>query len=370
MLNNLRSKFDPIFERIGGGFAKLGFGPNFWTWLGLVFSVISAFMFSLHSPAIGVGWYTATVLGGIFLLIAGFFDAIDGAVARATNKTSPLGGFLDSVIDKVSEIIIFIGIMVGNLTNPVLVLVTLSLSILISYTRARAEAMGIDLKGRGIAERAERILIIAILGFIPFRDNISVALWIISILAIVTVLERLKVVAASYGVSLFSAKTMSEMFSRDISQIETNRPSSSSKFNTQPPSSVDKITKNVKDFLESPDKKPTSKPSSSTSTTSSPSSQDKIKFLDKTDPNETGRNVAQIIFDQENEDKKMPKPTQTTTTTTTSKPSNKPTSDNKTAEGKTVEAAEAAALEAAVTDAASKEKQEAVDKKTDEDKKQ
>lgn len=350
MLNNLRNKFDPIFEKIGRGFARLGFGPNFWTWLGLIFSIISAFMFSLHSPAIGADWYTATVLGGIFLLIAGFFDAIDGAVARATNKTSPLGGFLDSVIDKVSEIIVFIGIMIGNLTNPVLVLVALSLSILISYTRARAEAMGVDLKGRGIAERAERILIIAILGFIPFHDNISFALWIISILAIVTVLERLKVVASSFGISLFSTKTMSEMFSRDISQMQTSRPSdNTSKFNTEPSSSISKITKNVKDFLESPDEKPsrnTGTSSSSTSTTSKEdisSSQDKIKFLDKTDPNETGRNVAQILFEQESEDKKLVKPTTTSTT-----------SNNKQVEAKTIEAAEAAALEEAVTDSETK----------------
>ena len=102
---------------------------------------------------------------------------------------------LDSVIDKVSEIIIFIGILIGNFTNPVLVLVTLSLAILVSYTRARGEAIGVDLKGKGIAERAERILILSILAFIPFKDNISVALWIISILAIITVLERLKIVS-------------------------------------------------------------------------------------------------------------------------------------------------------------------------------
>ena len=114
--------------------------------MGLILSIISAIMFSLHSPSIGVNWYTATVLGGIFLLIAGFFDAIDGSVARVTKKTSALGGFLDSIIDKVSEIIIFIGILIGNFTDPVLVFVTLSLAILVSYTRARAEAIGVDLK--------------------------------------------------------------------------------------------------------------------------------------------------------------------------------------------------------------------------------
>ena len=215
MLNNLRNKFDPLLEKVSIGFASLGFGPNFWTWMGLILSIISAIMFSLHSPSIGVNWYTATFLGGIFLLIAGFFDAIDGSVARVTKKTSALGGFLDSIIDKVSEIIIFIGILIRNFTDPVLVLVTLSLAILVSYTRARAEAIGVDLKGKGIAERAERILILSILAFIPFRDNISVALWIISILATITVLERLKIVSEIFGLPLFSSQTFRQIFQRE-----------------------------------------------------------------------------------------------------------------------------------------------------------
>ena len=93
VLNNLRNKFDPLLEKVGIGFANLGFGPSFWTWMGLILSIISAIMFSLHSPSIGANWYTATFLGGLFLIIAGFFDAVDGAVARVTKKTSALGVF-------------------------------------------------------------------------------------------------------------------------------------------------------------------------------------------------------------------------------------------------------------------------------------
>jgi phosphatidylglycerophosphate synthase len=101
VLNNLRNRFDPIIEKVGRVFASLGFGPSFWTWIGLGLSIISAIMFSLHSPAIGVDWYTATFLGSLFLLLAGFFDIVDGAVARVTKRTSALGGYLDSVLDKV-----------------------------------------------------------------------------------------------------------------------------------------------------------------------------------------------------------------------------------------------------------------------------
>lgn len=317
MLNNLRNKFDPMFEKVGRGFASLGFGPSFWTWIGLILSIISAIMFSLHSPAIGVDWYTATFLGAIFLIIAGFFDAVDGAVARVTKRSTPLGGYLDSVIDKVSEIIVFVGIMIGSFTNPVLVLVGLGLSLLVSYTRARGDGLGIDLKGKGIAERAERILIIAILGFIPFADNISVAIWIISILSAITVLERLKVVSAKLGMPLFSAQTFREIFQRNPEYEGVADGTKISRLN-EPPTSLSKLTKNVNDYLD----KPTSKKTESTSTTStstttttsrpaettkqdtkpSTTTRPRADYLDKTDPNETGRNVAQIVFSQDKEE--------------------------------------------------------------------
>ena len=319
VLNNLRNKFDPILEKVGVGFANLGFGPNFWTWLGLILSIISAIMFSLHSPSVGVNWYTATLLGGIFLIIAGFFDAIDGTVARVTKRTSALGSFLDSIIDKVSEIVIFIGILIGNFTNPVLVLVTLSLSILVSYTRARAESMGIDLKGKGIAERAERILILSILAFIPFRDNISVALWIISILAIITILERLKIVSAVFGVPLFSIQSFSQNFKRDsmtgstystsgsqnTTEFDNDKPTSSSPASTASSKSgasvSSKLSDSVREILHKPDTKKDEKLNEETK----PYKTEKANFLDKTDPNEMGRNTDQIIYELENEDKKM-----------------------------------------------------------------
>jgi archaetidylinositol phosphate synthase len=313
VLNNLRNKFDPLLERVSIGFASLGFGPNFWTWMSLILSIISAIMFSLHSPSIGANWYTATLLGGIFLIIAGFFDAIDGAVARVTKKTSAFGGFLDSIIDKVSEIVVLIGVLIGNFTNPVLVLVTLSLAILISYTRARAESIGVDLKGKGIAERAERILILSILAFIPFRDNISVALWIISILAIITILERLKIVSEIFGVPLFSIQTFRQIFQREDMtnrdyKLGSNRSDSSSNTNSRPSSAKSSI--NTKEVESRPEIKRDIKTEESKSKTLP-----KANFLDKTDPNETGRNVAQLIFEQEEEDKKAPTKPATTTST-------------------------------------------------------
>ena len=248
-------------------------------------------------------------LEAFFLIIAGFFDAVDGAVARVTKKTSALGNFLDSVIDKVSEIIVFIGILIGNFTNPVLVLVTLSLAILVSYTRAKGDSIGVDLKGKGIAERAERILILAILAFIPFKDNISVALWIISILAIVTILERLKIISEVFGMPLFSIQTFSQIFKRE----DMSNQSFSSFSNYNRDQSTTKLPSNNKEFLNKQDNKKDLK-----SDESKYNSAPKASYLDSTDPNETGRNTAQIIFEQEKEDKKtLGKSTTSSTTTTT-----------------------------------------------------
>ena len=342
MLNNLRERFDPILEKVGRGFASLGFGPSFWTWIGLGLSIISAIMFSLHSPAIGVDWYTATFLGSLFLILAGFFDLVDGAVARATKRTSPLGGYLDSVLDKVSEIVVFVGILIGNFTNPVLVLVALSLSMLVSYTRARGEGLGVDLKGKGIAERAERILIIVILGFIPFQDNISVALWIISILSLITVLQRLKVVCAKFGTPLFSIQTFRDMCSRNH-DYELSSGTMTSRLN-EPPTSLSKITKNVNDYLDKTDNKKTkntdgTSKSTTTSSTlpppppSAPKPETKAQFLDSTDPNETGRNVAQIVFEHEGEDeiyKKFTKSNAASSSTSNTDSSNSDTASSST----------------------------------------
>jgi hypothetical protein len=169
------------------------------------------------------------------------------------------------------------------------------------------------LKGKGIAERAERILILSILAFIPFRDNISVALWIISILAIITILERLKIVSAIFGVPLFSIQTFKQIFQREDM---TNRdytlgsnPSDSSS-NTNSKLSPAKSSINTKEVESRPEIKKDTKIEESKSKTLP-----KANFLDKTDPNETGRNVAQLIFEQEEEDKKAPTKPATTTST-------------------------------------------------------
>ncbi len=176
-------------ERLGSRFASTGFSANFWTAIGLIVSVIAGAVYSSH--AIGTFWYLAAVLGGVLLLISGFFDMIDGTVARITGKSSKKGAFLDSSFDKVAETVIFLGIAAGGLAQPVWTLLALAMSLLVSYTRARAESLGVELKGIGIGERAERLLIVALVGLIPHRDALSWAMIIVSVVAGITLAQRI-----------------------------------------------------------------------------------------------------------------------------------------------------------------------------------
>jgi archaetidylinositol phosphate synthase len=186
---------EPTLTRIGEGFASTGLSANFWTGLGLAISILTAIVYSSNSflDVDWTPWNFAAVLGGIFLLISGFFDIVDGSVARITKQISKKGAFLDSVFDKVSEVIIFGGIALGQLADSFWCLVALGLSLLVSYTRARAESLGGKLKGIGIGERAERLLLIAIIGMIPVREAMQWAMIIVSIVAGITLAQRVAI---------------------------------------------------------------------------------------------------------------------------------------------------------------------------------
>lgn len=192
MLNKLRNLLEPTLTRIGEGFASTGLSANFWTGLGLAISILAAIVYASNAFLVfdWTPWNFAAVVGGVFLLISGFFDIIDGSVARITKQMSKKGAFLDSVFDKISEVIIFGGIALGQLADSFWCLVALGLSLLVSYTRARAESLGAKLKGVGIGERAERLLLIAIIGMIPVREAMQWAMIIVSIIAGITIAQR------------------------------------------------------------------------------------------------------------------------------------------------------------------------------------
>ena len=181
LLNNLRDSLKPYLQKIGQVFASTGISPNIWTVIGLIFAFVSSIVY-------GISFEYSLILGGIILLISGFFNIVDGQVARYTNKITKSGGFLDSVFDKIAEVSIFFGILIGGYAEPYLVFLAITLSLLVSYTRAIADTAKIKLQGVGIGERAERLLVIAIIGMIGFME---IAIIIVIIIAAITLIQRL-----------------------------------------------------------------------------------------------------------------------------------------------------------------------------------
>ncbi|MGI9567439.1 MAG: CDP-alcohol phosphatidyltransferase family protein [Nitrosopumilus sp.] len=183
MLNNLRETLRPALEKIGKGFASTGLSPNFWTVVGLVIALLSAIVYAL-------GIQNGLIIGGVLLLVSGFFDIVDGQVARVTGKTSKKGSYLDSMFDKIAEVAIFLGILIGGYAEPYLVMLAITLSLLVSYARAKSDAINVKLQGVGIGERAERLLVIAIIGIIGYMEP---AIIIVVIIAGITLIQRMVV---------------------------------------------------------------------------------------------------------------------------------------------------------------------------------
>ncbi len=129
----------------------------------------------------------------ITLFIVEFFDQLDGVVARLQGPTK-LGAFLDSTLDRIGDIFIFFGIILGGYTNIYIGLITLAGAFLTSYTRAKIESLGVpNLYGVGLLERTDRVPILFI-GSI-FQIWFPTAIWwtmvILAIGTNITVLQRL-----------------------------------------------------------------------------------------------------------------------------------------------------------------------------------
>jgi len=172
-------------------FHSMGFTPNHLSLLGLLFAYLSAYLYWASSLD---SWGLIPAAG--FLLISGFFDALDGILARLHGDVTVLGGFLDSLLDRYADALVFLGIIVGwLLVNPVWVLwgfLALVGSLLVSYSRARAEAAGVKMESVGVAERAERIIILAVASFLSllWADALRWSVVLLAVLTNLTVLQR------------------------------------------------------------------------------------------------------------------------------------------------------------------------------------
>ncbi|RLG22644.1 CDP-alcohol phosphatidyltransferase family protein [Methanosarcinales archaeon] len=158
--------------------------PNLITLVGLIACLVAGIFFA----------WGELFVGAVFILLGGFFDVLDGAVARECKKETKFGAFIDSVSDRIGEGGIIIGAMWGGYTAfwifPDWFIGALALltSFMVSYARARAECIGISMESVGIGERAERMVIVAMGAFLNVLNWAFVVLVIIST---ITILQRI-----------------------------------------------------------------------------------------------------------------------------------------------------------------------------------
>ena len=166
---------------------NIGLTPNIVSLIGLMSALSSAFAYAV-SQSQPLWILMATVL----FLASGFCDALDGVIARIFQQTSVFGGFLDSLLDRYADAAVYVGIIIGGLCNPLTGLVALAGSMMVSYSRARAEAAKIEMESVGIAERAERMLILSISSIVAifWLQALEIGILLIAVLSNFTVLQR------------------------------------------------------------------------------------------------------------------------------------------------------------------------------------
>jgi phosphatidylglycerophosphate synthase len=225
----LRARVRGLALPIALGFGRLGLTPNALTVLGFGISVIAAIAAAQQT------WIAA----GLLVIFGGVFDLFDGALARATNKVSRLGAFLDSVFDRAGEAVLYLGIAIGSLTagfNPgaVLAAAAMGASFMVSYTRAKSESLGFTpgtgMANVGVAPREVRLVILTIgllftgasgglrsldcgnlfcVNGVWFDGDLPLAatLGLITILALITTIQRMLHVARQIPPESISAST-------------------------------------------------------------------------------------------------------------------------------------------------------------------
>lgn len=160
-----------------------GISPNGLTVIGFLLTALAALLLAL-------GYF---LIGGLVLALAAIFDMFDGSLARATGQVTKFGAFFDSSVDRYSESVILVALIyyysgIGSSPlEPVLLAVTLVGSMMVSYTRARAEAMGVECKV-GILQRPERVILL-IAGLLT--GWMVPVLWLLAVLTNVTAMQRI-----------------------------------------------------------------------------------------------------------------------------------------------------------------------------------
>ena len=187
MLTKLKQKVQQMLTTEATVAHKIGLTPNIMSTIGIILAFLSAITYA--------GWQNSSyylLLATVLLLLSGFCDALDGVLARLQQQTTPFGGFLDSLLDRYADAAVYAGIILGGLCDAIWGLIALAGSLLVSYSRARAEAANIKMESIGIAERAERMIILAIASItaIFWLPALNIGIILLAILSNLTVLQR------------------------------------------------------------------------------------------------------------------------------------------------------------------------------------
>jgi len=183
----VRGIVDPIANLL----VWLGFTPNTLTLIGFLMNVAVAVVLSQGQ----MRW------GAVAFFLASAFDGLDGALARKLNQVSRFGAFLDSTMDRLSEAAVFLGLLVwytghGARQEIVLIYATIVGSLMVSYSRARAEGLGMDCKV-GLLTRMERSIVLFV-GLL--LEQVTITLWVMAVLVNFTALQRMVYVWRRSGV--------------------------------------------------------------------------------------------------------------------------------------------------------------------------
>jgi CDP-diacylglycerol--glycerol-3-phosphate 3-phosphatidyltransferase len=157
----LRARVRGVATPIAVGFGRLGLTPNHLTLIGFGIAIVAA----------AAAWQESWLAAGVLVLVGAVFDLFDGALARATGRTSRLGAFMDSVADRAGEAVVYVGIIAGCLWSGlregvVLGAAAMAAAFLVSYVRAKSESLGFTpgtgMAAVGLAPREIRIVILAL----------------------------------------------------------------------------------------------------------------------------------------------------------------------------------------------------------------
>ncbi len=187
MLTKLKQRAQLRLTSVAASIHNLGLTPNHVSLLGIAFAVLSALTYwqwKLH-PLL-------PIFAPLLMLASGLLDALDGAMARLYGEATKFGGFLDSLLDRYADAVILCGIIIGGLAEVSWGLAALLGSLLVSYSRARAEAAGVKMESVGLAERAERIILLALASFLAlfWLDALNWGVLVLAVLTNLTVVQR------------------------------------------------------------------------------------------------------------------------------------------------------------------------------------